>query len=787
MLSAHRTKRPLDAHRPPDDSPLSKRQKVDADPAPAHFDLSSLLRPWGLVASGLDAFRNVIHQATAPSAPAHTPALLSNGAHPPTVSSKQPRPRAVSGTTPASHTSSAFSHLSDPQFREKYRTVAEDWKWATMRARGQGKLEPDKPDELIALEEERRQRHAQRAQRRAVSASSGTSNGFNAAMAQLSVGGEGTAASEYRRKKPMGSDKNCHNLVSSHLPVGPLDFSLDALPNPSLRPSQPPASFPPASFRSPSPTVPGPSMTPSVPWAPAYDPATFSPPPSPRLRPKPAPIDIDAYTRSLSRAALSPRSDTASSATLTSPTATISKPSSRATSSRVASNAQLHANLQKRDTATFHALRQGAQPIATSSGFELGSSDVDGGEAHPEADEDDFYGAIRGRCVNAERAKEEEDYEVYKRQVNAQAEREERKQHVNPVKISTAHSRARRTVRSLASTSSLIDHDALLASLGSTLHLRPSSSSRIPAPAQALLRRGKSDAVDRALRFAKDSMGEPTEEEKVARRKLRELKRLKEEEERLAAELDGARPKRRVFPEDVLPEQKSLVSAALKNKSFASTIPGAEVRGNDIWRLKPGEWLNDSIIDFIGILINLRSKAADDKGDRGEGERRLRKVHCFGQNFYKMFTESGFDKVKRWTRKFDTFDKDIIIVPINQGGNHWVCAAVNIADKRIEYYDSLGRARDSVYVNLRKWVEQEHQNRKKEPIDLSSWENYWDDDRPQQGNAFDCGVFTCMFMESLSRDVEGFDFSQKNMPYLRKKLVLMIKEQSLLDDVEQWE
>lgn len=47
--------------------------------------------------------------------------------------------------------------------------------------------------------------------------------------------------------------------------------------------------------------------------------------------------------------------------------------------------------------------------------------------------------------------------------------------------------------------------------------------------------------------------------------------------------------------------------------------------------------------------------------------------------------------------QFDTFDKDIIIIPINHNNTHWCCAAVNIAEKRFEYYDSLGRPRDFVY------------------------------------------------------------------------------------------
>lgn len=47
--------------------------------------------------------------------------------------------------------------------------------------------------------------------------------------------------------------------------------------------------------------------------------------------------------------------------------------------------------------------------------------------------------------------------------------------------------------------------------------------------------------------------------------------------------------------------------------------------------------------------------------------------------------------------QFDTFEKDIIIMPINHNNAHWVCAAVNISLKRFEYYDSLGHPSAFVY------------------------------------------------------------------------------------------
>jgi hypothetical protein len=53
---------------------------------------------------------------------------------------------------------------------------------------------------------------------------------------------------------------------------------------------------------------------------------------------------------------------------------------------------------------------------------------------------------------------------------------------------------------------------------------------------------------------------------------------------------------------------------------------------------------------------------------------------------------------------------------------------------------------------------------------------------PQQENGFDCGVFTCQFLESLSRGEETFAFSQENMPYLRRRMIWEICNRRLRDD-----
>lgn len=114
-------------------------------------------------------------------------------------------------------------------------------------------------------------------------------------------------------------------------------------------------------------------------------------------------------------------------------------------------------------------------------------------------------------------------------------------------------------------------------------------------------------------------------------------------------------------------------------------------------------------------------------------------------------------------------------MPVNLGQLHWVCAAINVAKKRFEFYDSMGRSSPTVCNTLREYVMAEHLDKKKTAIDLSDWEDYFDPKTPQQENGFDCGVFTSQFIECLSRKDGRFDFHQRNMPYLRQKMVHDIK------------
>ncbi|KAB7498521.1 Sentrin-specific protease 1 [Armadillidium nasatum] len=109
-------------------------------------------------------------------------------------------------------------------------------------------------------------------------------------------------------------------------------------------------------------------------------------------------------------------------------------------------------------------------------------------------------------------------------------------------------------------------------------------------------------------------------------------------------------------------------------------------------------------------------------------------------------------------------------------------------------------------LELGKYLESEHQDKKKKSYDISSFsaenvknsdsdstkgfqsdsssesdsENFSVNDIPQQMNGSDCGMFSCKFAEYLSRNAP-ITFTQEHMPYFRRRMVYEIVTQKLIE------
>jgi len=93
---------------------------------------------------------------------------------------------------------------------------------------------------------------------------------------------------------------------------------------------------------------------------------------------------------------------------------------------------------------------------------------------------------------------------------------------------------------------------------------------------------------------------------------------------------------------------------------------------SDLKRLKPEEYLNDTLIEF-GLKLWLNDL-------RGKDPALADQIHVFSSFFYKKLNnrknpEDGYKSVRKWTSKIDLFTKKYIIVPINEN-IHWYFAII---------------------------------------------------------------------------------------------------------------
>ncbi|KAF8528061.1 cysteine proteinase [Hysterangium stoloniferum] len=226
----------------------------------------------------------------------------------------------------------------------------------------------------------------------------------------------------------------------------------------------------------------------------------------------------------------------------------------------------------------------------------------------------------------------------------------------------------------------------------------------------------------------------------------------------------------------------------------AATFGREAIKDIDMARLNPqgpDQWLNDEVINIYGaILLDRAEKYMANKKILVNGAAKKRKgkapeflnIHYFNTYLYPKVPKYDVFRLNRWTKKVDIFSKDYVFIPVNHGNVHWTLSAINFRKKRIEAYDSMGHYRPEVYKTLRNYLDLEHRDKKMKPFDFTDWVDHFDEDIPKQENGYDCGVFTCQFMESLSRGVEEFAFDQSDMVYIRNRMTWEIGKGKMWED-----
>lgn len=221
-----------------------------------------------------------------------------------------------------------------------------------------------------------------------------------------------------------------------------------------------------------------------------------------------------------------------------------------------------------------------------------------------------------------------------------------------------------------------------------------------------------------------------------------------------------------------------------------SDINGCCITGEYLRRLKPNCWLNDEIVNAFMTMLEARATemrgAKEPTGIQGavsavpngvHGSPNVPKVKIMNSFFYAKLIEPdrykrptyNYQRVRRWTRKFDSFGLDILLLPINQENVHWTLGVINFRERTVQHLDSLGTGGSGkVREYLMRWVADEAKDKGKE-YNASEWKAV-EADVPIQRNSDDCGVFLCKFADFLSRGWSEFTFSQTHMQYFRCRI-----------------
>ena len=101
--------------------------------------------------------------------------------------------------------------------------------------------------------------------------------------------------------------------------------------------------------------------------------------------------------------------------------------------------------------------------------------------------------------------------------------------------------------------------------------------------------------------------------------------------------------------------------------------------------------------------------------------------------FYTKLAESPeytYANVRRWTKraKVDLFSRDLVIVPINEAIagaqlDRWAVGLINLRQKRFHFIASKHGSDGGRLAGLRRYLKDEHQDKKGAPLDLSDWED----------------------------------------------------------------
>ena len=210
----------------------------------------------------------------------------------------------------------------------------------------------------------------------------------------------------------------------------------------------------------------------------------------------------------------------------------------------------------------------------------------------------------------------------------------------------------------------------------------------------------------------------------------------------------------------------------------------AVITRQDLLTLKESTWLNDEVINFyMHMLLNRDCKLSE------QNNTMLRSWFTTTNFFVKLLDGRGqyhYNSVRKWTKHFDIFSADKILIPINITNTHWTLLVFYVLLKEVHYSASMSREGDRYIKNGLRWLADEIMNKKGIAIDINEWKRYQQEDHvPQQNNGYDCGMFVLMCARAIAYNQPLSSYNQRDMQRYRYMIGRQILQGSLVDFTDQ--
>ena len=146
-------------------------------------------------------------------------------------------------------------------------------------------------------------------------------------------------------------------------------------------------------------------------------------------------------------------------------------------------------------------------------------------------------------------------------------------------------------------------------------------------------------------------------------------------------------------------------------------------------------------------------------------------------SFFGCLRIDGYKAVKQADNLGNIFSRDLIMFPILKSA-HWSLAIFQVHNSTLSYYDSFGGQDDDSMELLKNFLCEHSKRTRNIPLEVIF---KYPKNIPKQLNLDDCGTFICSYAEFISRGVP-LSFSQNDMRYFRKKMVIELLEGELIID-----